>query len=87
MAKIVETFITEIWPECIGRFREDYQHRLQAAAFDENVIGIERAVSAMLELGIDDNRIIAMLQKYWDLRLSDARMFVSIGKNRLYKEQ
>lgn len=66
--------------ELLERMRVDYQERLGDVAFEERVIGIENATLAMLELGVEEGRIIQMLQKYWDLRLSEARMFIDRQK-------
>lgn len=30
----------------------------------------------MIEVGVEHEKIIQMLQKYWDLRLSEAKSFV-----------
>ena len=43
-------------------------------------MGIENATSVMLELNIEENKIIEMLQKYWGLRLSEAKMFIEHHK-------
>lgn len=53
----------------------------EQAAYEEMIISIEKATLAMCEVGVQDNMIIAMLQKYWDLRLSEAREFLSGAKN------
>ncbi len=69
--------------ELLERLREDHQQRLDDAAFEERIIGIENATSAMLELGIDAERIISMLQKYWDLRRSEAKELIMRQKERI----
>ncbi|MBQ8133357.1 MAG: hypothetical protein IJ192_02950 [Clostridia bacterium] len=66
--------------ELLERLRADYRDRLNDAAFEEKIIGIENATSAMLELNVSEEQIIQMLQKYWDLRLSEARLFISKQK-------
>ena len=43
-------------------------------------VDFSRAVDAMLECGIPSDKIIAMLQKYWDLRLSEASAIVEAAK-------
>ena len=50
------------------------------AAFEERIVGIEKATTAMLEAGVDDDTIIKMLQKHWDLRLSEATAFIENSK-------
>jgi len=39
-------------------------------AFKERIVGIENATAAMIEVRVEEDKIIQMLQKYWDLRLS-----------------
>ena len=50
------------------------------AVFEERVWGFSRAVDAMLECGVPTDKIVAMLQKYWDLRLSGALTIVEATK-------
>lgn len=69
--------------ELLERLREDHQQRLDDVAFEERMSGIENATSAMLELDIDSDRIISMLQKYWDLRRSEANEFIMCQKERI----
>lgn len=66
--------------ELLERIRADYRDRLNDVAFEERVIGIENATSAMLELNISEEQITQILQKYWDLRLSEARFFINKQK-------
>lgn len=66
--------------ELLDGVRASFQSHLDEAAFEERVMGIENATSAMLELNIEENKIIEMLQKYWDLRLSEAKMFIEHHK-------
>ena len=62
--------------ELLERIRENQQERLDDAAFEERIAGIENATAAMIEVGVKHEKIIQMLQKYWDLRLSEAKSFV-----------
>lgn len=66
--------------ELLDSIRESVQGRLDDAAFEERIIGIENATAAMIEIEIEDDKIIQMLQKYWDLRLSEAKEFVERQK-------
>ena len=66
--------------ELLERIRADYRDRLNDVAFEERIIGIENATSAMLELNISEEQITQILQKYWDLRLSEARFFINKQK-------
>lgn len=66
--------------ELLEKIRADYRDRLNDVAFEERIIGIENATSAMLELNISEEQITQILQKYWDLRLSEARFFINKQK-------
>lgn len=51
---------------------------------DENVererqLNIRNVVDAMLELNNTDDEIVAMLQKHWDMRLSEAKSALRQG--------
>ena len=62
--------------EILDGVRADHYERLNQATDEEWCLGIEKAVLAMTESKVDDSQIIRMLQKYWDLRLSEAERFV-----------
>lgn len=66
--------------ELLDRIRESENEKLSDAAFEERILGIQNATLAMLEAGVDEEMIIRMLQKYWDLRLSEATAFVENSK-------
>ena len=59
--------------ELLERIRENSDARLDEAALEERVIGIEKAAAALREAEVNNEKIIFLLQKYWDLRLSEAR--------------
>jgi len=56
----------------LERMRDSINDKLDEAAFEERIIGIVKATAALREAEVDDEKIIALLQKYWDLRLSEA---------------
>ena len=62
--------------ELLDAVREIPNAHVSEAEIKERVIGIEKATFAMLEVGVEKEVIIKMLQKYWDLRLSEATSFV-----------
>ena len=62
---------------------EGVQNYVDDKVLKEREIGIENAISAMLEFCNDEEKIIQMLQKYWDLRRSEAKWFIEEQKNRL----
>ena len=67
--------------EILEQLRENTQVSLDDAAFEERCIGIEKATSAMFEAGVSEEVTIQLLQKYWDLKLSEAKMFVEHRKD------
>lgn len=73
--------------EILERIREDNYARLDEAAFEERMIGIEKAVAALYEAEVDEERIISLLQKYWDLRLSEAKEFLKHEKQQQERNQ
>lgn len=56
--------------------REAFVGLVDEKVFYERVDCIEKTVVAMKESNVSEDQIIAMLQKYWDLRLSEAKKFV-----------
>lgn len=66
--------------ELLDGIRAKANERISDAEFEERIIGIEKATAAMLEAGVDDDTIIKMLQKHWDLRLSEATAFIKNSK-------
>lgn len=73
--KIKDVFSGLSW-EVLNEIRASAQKRLDDVAFEERIVGIENATAAMLEVGVEEEKIIQMLQKYWDLRPSEATTFV-----------
>jgi len=66
--------------ELLDGIRAKANERISDAEFEERIIGIEKATAAMLEAGVGDDTTIKMLQKYWDLRLSEATAFIKNSK-------
>lgn len=62
--------------ELKNRLRDDFLDRLDEAAFEERIDCIDKTVKAFKEVGIEDEEIIRLLQKYWDLRRSEAISFL-----------
>ena len=67
--------------ELLDGIRAKVNEQISDAEFEERIIGIEKATAAMLEAGVDDDTIIKMLQKHWDLRLSEATAFIENAKS------
>lgn len=62
--------------DVLERLRETANARIDDAVFETEILGIEKATAAFCEAGLEDEKIIALLQKYWDLRLSEAKEFL-----------
>ena len=77
MARSIRDSLSGFGSELLERIREDSNARLDEADFEERVIGIEKATAALKEAKVEDEKIIYLLQKYWDLRLSEANDFLS----------
>ncbi len=67
--------------ELLDNIRQGAKDRLSEAAFEEHIVGIEKATLAMMEAGVERSIIINMLQKHWNLRLSEATAFVDNAEN------
>ncbi|WP_312355178.1 hypothetical protein [Aminipila sp.] len=76
MARSIRDSLSGFGSELLERIREDSNARLDEAAFEERVIGIEKATAALKEAKVEDEKIIYLLQKYWDLRPSEAKGFL-----------
>ena len=76
MARTFKDSFSGFGREVLERIREDNYARIGQDAFEESIIGIKKAVAALCEAKVDDKKIISLLQKYWDLRLSEAEEFL-----------
>ena len=56
--------------------REAFSNVIDEKVFYERMDCIEKTGIAMKEAEVSNDVIVAMLQKYWDLRLSEAKNFV-----------
>lgn len=73
MARSVKDSLSGFGSELLERIRENNNTRLDEAAFEERIIGIEKAIAALREAEVEDEKIGYLLQKYWDLRLSEVK--------------
>jgi len=85
MARSFKESFSGFGRELLDGIRQDHFARLDEAAFEERIVGIEKAVAALYEAEVDEEEIIALLQKYWDLRLSEAKEFLRHEKQ--YQER
>lgn len=67
--------------ELLDKIRQAADEKISDAEFAERIIGIEKATISMLEVGVSEEQVIKMLQKHWDLRLSEATEFIESCKN------
>jgi hypothetical protein len=78
MVRSISDSLSGFGSEMLERIREDNIARLDEVAFEERIIGIEKSTAALHEAGVEDEKIINLLQKYWDLRLSEAKEFLRL---------
>lgn len=64
----------------LDKFCQTFDEGISDAEFEERMVGIEKATISMIEVGVDEEQIVKMLQKHWDLRLSEAREFIDSCK-------
>lgn len=62
---------------------DDYEARIQEACFMERENNIATAAIAMIDAGIPDADVARMLQKHWDLRLSETGAFINWAHRKL----
>ena len=76
MARTFKDAFSGFGTELLEGIWERSNVRLNEAAFEERIIGIEKATAALCEAEVKDDKIISLLQKHWDLRLSEAQGFL-----------
>lgn len=81
MSKIFKESMRDFGYELLDDIRGKANERISDAEFEERIVGIEKATISMIEVGVNDDTIIAMLQKHWDLRLSEAEVFLDNARD------
>lgn len=76
MANVLKEAFKGFGWELLEGIRQTANERISDAEFEERILGIEKATKAMIEAGVNKDMVIKMLQKHWDLRLSEATTFV-----------
>jgi len=66
--------------ELLDSIRGRYNQHIDDAVFNETLIGIDRATAALIEAGVEENTVVNLLVKHWDLRPSEARSFIDYHK-------
>lgn len=86
MNMIIEAFRDEFkdFPqELLHRIRNDNYERIENERNDEREHNIIIAAMAMIDAGVDDDTTTHMLQKYWDLRISEANEILRFAHHHL----
>ena len=81
MSKIFKESMRDFGYELLDDIRGKANERISDAEFEERIVGIEKATISMIEAGVNDDTIIAMLQKHWDLRLIEAEVFLDNARD------
>ncbi len=81
MASIFREAFKDFAWELLDGIRKSANDRISDAEFEERIVGIEKATVSMVEANVDREIIIKMLQKHWNLRLSEAEEFVDWAIN------
>lgn len=69
--------LKEFGSELLDRARDVINDHEQEAVLEERWKGIELTVLAMREAHVDDEKIVFLLQKHWDLRRSECEELLS----------
>jgi len=70
-------------PELRQRVQDSVAERIEEACFYERQNNILTAVCAMRDAGVDEDVIIQMLQRHWDLRRSEAIYYLSGNRQQI----
>ena len=66
--------------EIRDRIQAEQQEVIEEAVLSERICSIEKAL-ALLEASVPRDQIVALLQKHWDLRRSEANKFIEEAEN------
>lgn len=77
--------LNEIGSETINMFRDSFRRIIDEEVFNERIRCINNVVDAMLDVGVEEEKIEDRLVYYWDMRPSDARNFIK--KEKILKER
>lgn len=67
--------------EIRDRIQAEQQEVIEEAVLNERICSIEKATLALLEASVPRDQIVALLQKHWDLRRSEANKFIEEAEN------
>lgn len=85
LTKALRDGVKDFIPEVGQRLRDDYFARISEERQCEREENIAIAAMSLLDAGVEDKVVEQMLQKHWDLRLSEARSFIEWAKDQLSK--
>lgn len=88
MSRLTDDFKNElstIIPDVRDGIRNRMEEDVERALIDERDNNIAIASIAMMDGGLSDEEIIRLLQKYWDLRLSEAQDFLDYAHKKYKK--
>ena len=72
--------------ELLIRIRQSVKANSEEAAAEAVASSLQKTAMALKEAGISDEKAIALLQKYFDLRRSEAQSLVASAKNQFKKK-
>lgn len=72
--------------ELLERIRQNNEEQVDDMVWRVELLSIQKATSALLEAAVADDKIVSLLQKYWDLRRSEAETMLKQARNRLNKK-
>ena len=81
--KQIKEEVRNFIPELQQKFRDERESEIFIARKEERENNIAVAAEAMLDAGLDDETVVQMLQKYWDLRRSETESFLKHAHRQL----
>lgn len=80
MSQNISGELTKFCSEIIDGLRQRHREIVNDYVFEEKIRGIENTSLALYEAKVEDELIISLLIKYWDLRPSEAKGFLQETK-------
>lgn len=80
MAQNISDGLIKFCSEIIDGLRQEHYEIVDEHVFEERIRGIEITSLALYEAKVEDELIISLLIKYWDLRPSEAKGFLQETK-------
>lgn len=83
MVKNISEGLLKFGSEIIDELRKSHYEIVDEHVFEERIRGIENTSLALCEAKVEDEVIVSLLIKYWDLRPSEAKGFLQETKRLL----